>query len=298
MKTLPAGMQADLDSGATTHCMCWKLTRNDGIVLGFTDHDNDLQFGDPLVTFEATSGFTASAIDQSMGLAVDNMEITSALISDRLTEGDLSAGLWDNAEIQIYRVDWSDTTKRVLLMRGSIGEISRGNLAFVGEIRSLAQTLNQEDGRIYTLQCDADLFDSRCKVVDTGFTNTGSVDSTDGIRTITCNDAGIIARTATFFDRGLLTWTSGDNNTYSMEVKSHTITAGIATITLWEAMPFSIQVGDAFTVKAGCDKTCATCKAKFDNVINFRGFPRIPGADAVQYYARKDGDNTGGSIWE
>jgi uncharacterized phage protein (TIGR02218 family) len=38
----------------------------------------------------------------------------------------------------------------------------------------------------------------------------------------------------------------------------------------------------AFTIYAGCDKRLATCRAKFDNVINFRGFPHMPGNDALR----------------
>lgn len=298
MKPLPAGMQSDLDSGTTTHCHCWRLVRTDGQALGFTDHDNDLTFAG--LTYEASSGFTASAIDTSMGLSVGNMEISGALISERLTEADLAAGLWDAAEITIYRIDWQDVTKRVILLKGNIGEVSRGRLAFVAELRSLAEKLNQDRGRIYTLQCDADLYDSRCTVDPTSYTNTGVVDSTDGGRTITVNDAGIIARANDFFNRGLLTWDSGSNDQYKMEVKEFKRSADgtTATITLWELMPYPIQVGDTFTVKAGCDKVVQTCKAKFDNVVNFRGFPRIPGTDATQFYAKKDGDNSGGSLWE
>ncbi|MEG6510088.1 DUF2163 domain-containing protein [Methyloligella sp. 2.7D] len=145
MRVLPAGLQAHLDSGATTLCTCWRLTRNDGTVLGFTDHDHDLSFGG--VAYEAAAGFSASEVESSVGLGVDNLDVESVLQSDRLNETDLAAGLFDNALIDIYRVNWQDVDQRVLLRSGSIGEVSRGQHAFSAEVRGLAHELQQEKGR-------------------------------------------------------------------------------------------------------------------------------------------------------
>jgi uncharacterized phage protein (TIGR02218 family) len=296
MKTLPAGMQEDLDSGSTKHCHCWRLVRTDGVVLGFTDHDNDLRFGG--LTYEASSGFTASAIEQGTGLNVDNMDVTGALKSGKLEDAHLAAGLWDNARITVFRVDWTDVSKRVIIMRGSIGEVSRGSIAFSAEVRSLSHELNQPTGRIYTSQCDADLFDNRCTVSPEAFTKNGTVDTVISSRSFTCKNPAVFNRVSKFFDRGLITWNTGNNAGFKMEVKSSVRRTSDTVITLWELMPFDIEAGDTFTIQAGCDKSIGVCNAKFNNVINFRGFPRIPGNDRIQYYARKDGDNDGGSLWD
>lgn len=296
MKTLPAGMQADLDSGATTHCHCWRLVRTDAVVLGFTDHDNDLTFGG--TTYQAASGFTASTVEQSTGLNVDNMDVTGALQSDKLTDADLAAGLWDNAEITVYRVDWTNVTKRVILLKGSIGEVSRSTINFSAEVRSLAHALNQSTGRLYTSQCDADVFDNRCGVDPANYTKNGTVDDVLSSRAFNCNNAAVFNRVSKYFDRGLIVWLTGNNAGFSMEVKSSIRLATTTVITLWEPMPFAIETGDTFTIRAGCDKSAEVCHKKFDNMINFRGFNRIPGNDRIQFYARKDGDNDGGSLWD
>ena len=74
MKTLPAGSAgASCIRRRTTLCWCWRLTRRDGVNMGFTDHDRDLQFDG--TTFEAAAGFTASEIRRSVGLSVDNLEV-------------------------------------------------------------------------------------------------------------------------------------------------------------------------------------------------------------------------------
>ena len=123
MKILPAPLQAHLDTGTTTLAWCWRVTRRDGVVLGFTDHDRDLAFDS--TTFAAATGFTASEIKDAVGLSVDNLEVESALSDDSLNEHDLAAGLVDDAAIEIWRVNWADTSQRVLMRSGSIGEVRR-----------------------------------------------------------------------------------------------------------------------------------------------------------------------------
>ncbi len=119
MKALPIALDAHLKTGATTLCWCWRLTRGDGQRLGFTDHDKDLVFDG--TTFEAAAGFTASDIRDGIGLSVDNLEVTGALSSLLLSEDDLAAGRYDEAKVEIFRVNWQDTGQRVLMRSGSSG---------------------------------------------------------------------------------------------------------------------------------------------------------------------------------
>lgn len=155
MRTLAAGLQDHLDSGATTLCWCWRITRNDAVAFGFTDHDRDLAFDG--TTFEAASGFTGSEISGAVGLNVDTLDVDGALKSDRLNEADLAAGLFDNALIEIYRVNWADPAMRVLMRYGNLGEVSRGAHHFRCEVRGLAHELQQPKGRMIQYGCDADL---------------------------------------------------------------------------------------------------------------------------------------------
>lgn len=276
MKTLPAGLQAHLDSGATTLCWCWRLERADATVYGFTDHDRDLTFGG--VTYEAASGFTASELKSSLGLSVDDADASGALSSARLNEADLAAGAFDDARIEIWRVNWAATDQRVLMMAGSIGEVRRGETAFTAELRSLAHYLNQQQGRTYQYACDATLGDARCGVSAAAHTGTGAVTAVVAGR-YKFTASGLGAYASAWFTGGLLTWTAGANAGRSMEVKGHTLSGGAATIELWRSMPEPVAAGDAFSVIAGCDKIFSTCRDKFANRANFRGFPYIPGSE-------------------
>lgn len=289
MKNISPSLQAHLDTGATTLAHVWKLTRRDGVSLGFTDHDDDLVI-DGFV-YEAAAGVSASAIESSVGLSVDNLDILGALMSDRLSEDDLIGGLFDDAEIEIWRVNWRDVSERVLMRKGNLGEVTRGSTGFSAELRGLAHRLNQPTGRLYQYACDADLGDARC-----GFAVEvigGTVVSAEDDRVIVAE--GLEAQAENTFTRGRLEFTSGANNGAAMEVKLHKLAAGGAVIELWQAMAHGIAAGDTFEITAGCDKQFSTCRTRFKNEANFRGFPHMPGNDFVMSYPSKGDDNDGGS---
>ncbi|GLS80618.1 hypothetical protein GCM10007893_14060 [Paracoccus marinus] len=202
-------------------------------------------------------------------------------------------GRWDNAEVEVWRVNWADTSQRVLMRRGAIGQIRRGRLAFVAEVRSLAHVLGQTVGRTFQATCDAALGDARCGVdlEDPAVKGTGAVIDLLRDRAFTASGLGGFA--SGWFTFGTLDWTSGANAGRRTEVLGHDVTDGIAVLTLLEAPVRAIAEGDAFTILAGCDKRMETCGAKFANTANFRGFPHIPGQDAVLRYATKDGGHEG-----
>ncbi len=236
------------------------------------------------VTYAAASGFTASEVQSSLGLAVDNLTVIGALSAASLTEDDLAAGLYDDAEVEIWRVNWQDAAQRVLMRKGNLGEVARGKTAFEAELRGLAHKLNQPVGRAFLKTCDADLGDARCGIdlSQSAFTGTGTVAAVlTAARVFTATGLGAFA--SGWFSGGKLTFTSGANAGRAMEVKAHGKGTAV-TLDLWQAMSETIAPGDAFTISAGCDKTFATCKAKFSNIENFRGFPTMPGNDAVVAY--------------
>jgi uncharacterized phage protein (TIGR02218 family) len=103
MRSIPPALQAKLDSGVTTFCRCWIVTRRDGVVQGFTDHDEDVVLGD--VTCHAGTGLSGSEASAQLGLAVQGMELAGALSDDALNEADLAAGRYDAAAVEVHLVD-------------------------------------------------------------------------------------------------------------------------------------------------------------------------------------------------
>lgn len=285
MKQISTELQAHLDSGTTTLCWCWRLTRRDSVQLGFTDHDRDITFDGTL--FEAAAGFTASEMRESVGLSVDNLEVGSALSSERLSEADLAAGIYDDARVEIFRVNWAAPEQRVLMRSGSLGEVRHAGLAFTAEVRGLSHYLQQPKGRLHQFTCDADLGDDRCKVMlsDPAMRGEGTIASVVSERRFTASGLGDHADD--WFSRGLLTFTSGAAQGQSIEVRTHSKVAEVVSMELWAAVRAPLVAGQSFVVTAGCDKHLATCRAKFENVGNFRGFPHMPGNDFVTAFARK-----------
>ncbi|KQZ14298.1 beta tubulin [Mesorhizobium sp. Root554] len=295
-KSLPPSLGATLASGVTTLCTCWRVERLDGALFGFTDHDRPLTFAG--LTYEPASGFTASDVAVSLGLAVDTMEVEGALSSEAITEADIALGLWDNARIEIWRVDWSDVADRVILRKGSIGEIGRGEIAFQAEMRGLAHELNQERGRTFQKLCDAVVGDARCGVslADPDFAGAGAVETAIDDRILLVS--GLDAFEDGWFAQGLLAWTSGDNSGARVEVAGHLVQASNSVrLQLWRRAERPVETGDAFTITAGCGKTFAICQQKFANGVNFRGFPHMPGNDVALSVAKKGGENDGGSLF-
>ncbi|MDO5757296.1 MAG: DUF2163 domain-containing protein [Rhodobacterales bacterium] len=291
MKSLSPALQSHLNSGTTTLAWCWKITRADGLVLGFTDHDRPLSFSG--TDFEAESGLSPSEIRAGTDLSVDSQDATGALTSDRITETDIVDGRWDNALVEVWRVNWEAPGQRVLIRRGAIGELRRGRMAFVAEVRSMAHVLGQTVGRVFQGGCDAALGDGRCCVDLNSAAHCGTGAVVDLIRDRAFTASGLTGFVTGWFSFGYLEWTSGPNTGRQAEVLLHELASSTATITPLEAPVRSIETGHAFAIFAGCDKRPETCAAKFGNMLNFRGFPHIPGQDTVIRYATGDGGHKG-----
>jgi len=245
------------------------------------------------LSYEAVAGFTASEVQSTLGLAVDNLTVMGALSSEALNENDLAAGLYDNASIEIWRVNWSAPAERVLMRKGSLGEVKRGKTGFTAEVRGLAHLLGQPVGRAYGHGCDADLGDARCKLALAAYTASGTVANALDARRFTVSGLGAFA--SGWFTDGKLAFTGGANEGRAMEVKRHAASGATVTVELWQAMSEAVAAGDAFTFSAGCDKQFATCKSQFGNQANFRGFPYMPGNDTVLSYPASSTPLDGGS---
>lgn len=262
----------------TTICRAWEIRRADGLVLGFTDHDAGLGFDG--VTFHPDHGMSARALVQGSGLSVDNSEAEGALSDDAITERDLLAGLWDGAALRMWEVDWTAPARRSLIFAGSLGEVSRSRGAFRAELRGLSEPLNAPQGRVFHPRCSARLGDAACGVDLAG-------DGLQAVREVEGCEEGLIFRFAGFpafdtnwFERGALKVLSGEAEGLRGMVKNDVaLPGGGREIELWQALGIVPQPGDRIRLTAGCDKRGETCRLKFNNFLNFRGFPHLPTED-------------------
>lgn len=280
----------NLQTGSTTLCRCFRVTRADGRVYGFTDHDSDLSFGG--VTYAADAAMSASDAAANLGLAPDELETSGALSADFITEADLVNGRWDGASVEIWDVDWRDPKSRALLGRYSVGSIERRGAAFRAEMRSAAAGLDRKVGRVFGNTCDCRrLGDPRCglDLSALGLSRSGRVQAAANSE-ITLS--GLPGVTPSDFDRGILRLASG----HEYDIRVARADRGGLRLSLWQVPGVSPAPGESATIEAGCDRSAETCRERFGNIANFRGFPHMPGEAVVSQYARVgDPDLDGGS---
>lgn len=276
MRSIPDAIAAALESGVSRHAHVWRFTRRDQAQFAFTDHDAALAFD--TLTCEPMAGLSAGAIEKSLGLGVDTASVAGALNSEAITEEDIARGFWDGARVDLYRVDWRDTNQRVHLFAGCIGEVRRGAHAFEAELRGLQAPLNVAVGRVFSRYCDADVGDGRCGLDLEAATYRGEGVVSSVLTATAFRAAGLEAFASGWFARGRLVWSAGGES----EIAGHAQSGAEAVIELIDAPGFSVSPDMTFVIYAGCDKRFETCRAKFSNTVNFRGFPHMPGNDAIQ----------------
>lgn len=282
-----------LASGATHMCRCWSLVRTDGVTFGFTDHDRPLVFDGQ--EFVADSGLTARALEQTTGLSVDNSEALGILSHASITEADIQAGRYDGAVVQAWLVNWSNVAQRLVLFKGEIGEIQRKQGAFTAELRGMTEALNQRQGRVFQSTCSAVLGDADCQfdLTDSAYSVSLPVETLRDDKFFEFADLTNFADR--WFERGTFRVETGAAKGLVGIIKNDRLTNGARTVELWEQLRAPVVVGDTVRLEAGCDKRSRTCRVKFDNLVNFRGFPTLPGEDWLMSVPKRSGTNTGGS---
>ncbi len=268
MKNLDPNITNHLLGDVTTLALCWKLTLKNGTILTFTDHDVDLLFD--ALTYKATTGFSSSGVPSNVDMKVNSIDVQSFIDDVYIKEEDLLAGIYDNARVEVFRVNWANPSDGAIVLQvGRIGDIDIQGQVFVAEVRGRLQFLKKNAGKVYSPNCRADLGDSDCGINLGTYEHTGSVVGVTDNRTFTTSALG---EADNYFARGIIEWTSGGNNGLRMEVKSNVST----TLTLILNALFAVQVSDTFKIYPGCNKSSTTCKNTYSNLVNFRGEPFIP----------------------
>ena len=294
IRNIPSGLATTLSQEVMQLALLLDITRKDGVVIGFTTVDFDIIYGG--ITYSATTSLDITSIRQSVGTGIDNVDLTGAIDSSIITESDLYAGLYDNAQVRLMMCDYTDLSKGVaILLVGFIGQLTYEDGKFLAEFRSLMQRTTAKCGNITSQSCRVTkLGNSQCApggnfqngltISSYRFTRTLSAVSADGYSLTFSSDSSASG----YYDYGRVWFTTGpaSGQFFSREIKSHTLVSGQAVIVLQEAFPFSLVVGNSAVLEAGCDRLYTTCRNKFGNYYNFRGEPYIPGNDVLKRIAR------------
>lgn len=293
-RNVPPGMMAMLLLGVTTLCFCWQIKRPDGTILGFTDHDEDIAFGG--ITFQHSTSFSGSAMENQLGLSVSNMDVLGALADDSITEDDLECGRYDGSDLTLYLVDWTNPTENnSVWTSGTLGQVTIGDLAYQAEFRSLSQAFAQYIGSLCSQKCRTTLFDQGSGL-EGGCHLTAPAPITATVVAVTDRTSFQVSApggpfpygtrgslSGGYFAAGSATCTAGANKGVSLEIEDNDDTTGdpddTLNITMTVQFPDDIAIGDTFDLQVGCDLTAAVCKQSYNNLVNFRGEPYVPGTD-------------------
>lgn len=273
MRTIPSGLAAHLANDVTSLSTCLKIERQDGIVLGFTDHDQDLIVDGML--YAATDGFNPTSVSSSNALSVDRLDVETAISDERIRDSDIAAGLYDGAAVTLLLVNHqAPGDGAIILKHGTMGEITLSGGQFKAELRGLTQALQRTAVERFSSTCRAEFGDAKCGVNLAAHRVTGTLDGNMGDFTVL--DAARM-EAAGFYDDGTLRFESGVLAGQLFRV------SGFAPGIVRLALPFAVPpaVGDGYALTQGCDKRFGTCAERYDNALNFRGEPHLPGLDRI-----------------
>lgn len=277
MRVAGAGFISMLAEEVTTIAMLWKVTSTRGTIKTFTDHSENIVHDS--LTYYSYNGFSPTDFVNKSDFSVDSLDVMGVLTAGGLAEPDIAGGVWDNATVEIKLINYAGDLDAdfMVLSEGRLGEISTQKISFTSELRGKAERLQRQAGELFSPNCRAVLGDDRCQFVLSGGDFLISSVAVTGVTNRQTFSASSLTQANGWFAGGKVLFTSGSNDELEMEIKAFYNN----TITLSLPLPYTISSGDTFQITTGCDKKFSTCKEKFDNVVNFRGEPHVPGLDKV-----------------
>lgn len=277
-RAIPADLLTHLQGEATSLVEIVTITPRVGSALRFTDFNESLSVDGN--TYLARPGMRVTNVSSNISLEIDNSQAEGFFKSGVVTLADLRNGRFRGARFTRAFVNFDDVSDgSYVFQSGLLGAVSVADNAFRADFRGLSQLLSQPIGRVLPRLCNATLFDGRCKLDPDDYSSSHSIAGVTNAITFTFTGT---SNPSAYYDFGKLEWTSGPNDGYWAEIASSSFSGGTTTITLLEQPGSDIAAGHSFTIYAGCDHEFATCLSKFDNTINYRGFPFLVGDRAYE----------------
>lgn len=278
MKSITPAMDARLAERAVALAMLMTITRRDGQITRLTDYDRNVIFG--ANTYTPSAGLQRSALSQSEGLSVDNMDV-SGYYDGNLSQDALRKGRFDGASVDMVLVDATDPNAygAIPMFYGFVGDIVTDRDKFKLPVNGFTELLQQNFSEVTSPDCRANLGDARCTVALAPHTYTGTITGVTDSLTYAVS----VSQPAGRFTYGTIEFTSGLNLGVITEIKD----SPTGSVTLFLPPQYTVAVGDAIKLIAGCDKKAATCSGTYTNIINFRAEPDLPGITPMAENAKR-----------
>jgi uncharacterized phage protein (TIGR02218 family) len=276
MRIIEDNLKISFEQDTTNIIKCWKIVLKNGTVTGFTTNSENLFYEN--VNYNAFSGDDVRNIKSNLDIEEDSFEFSNIISSDLISENDVLSGKYDNAKIEIFLLDAKNQNNgKVILLTGTISDIECKGNVFTAKVKGLKDEINKTIGEVYSPLCRCSFCDAKCGLSKSNFTLTATISNVIDEITFITDDATILSKTTGYFDNGVIEFISGKNKGHKMEIKQH---AG-GTFILSLNLPYSLVISDKFNIIAGCNKQFTTCCEKFNNAVNFRGEPHLPGIDTL-----------------
>lgn len=261
-----------LKKDLTTITTCWRITLSNGELISFTEHDKDITING--IEYKSDMLISSTAMESRSGLIPNNLdiELSLPLIDPCKTDG----SDYEEASVEVELIDFANTSNiPIQIFCGYITSTTITTSSLKATIQSYSDKLNNTIGEVYSPLCRADFCDFKCKLSEDSFSFIYSI--TKIIDKITFFSEEAIAIENGLLNYGKIKIIEGVNLGMTFDIKENI--NGIIIITTPPIQDFS--VGSRYKVTMGCDKKFETCINRFNNAINFRGEPNIPGYDEL-----------------
>lgn len=269
----------------------WTITLVGGTVLRYSSADVPVAvLGN---TWALGPGMRRGQRQQRVGVAVDTLSLTiyaddAVLVGGVPIMQALAKGLFTGATVALSRafLDAAGVCKGVVPdFFGRVGAVRAGRSQASVDVRSHAELLDvMIPADVYQPGCRNTLFDAQCGISAALYTSAGITSAAGDVtrRIITTVSASIVDKPTAWADLGVLAFTGGANAGIGRTVRTHINNSGTATVAVVYPFPFAIGAGDAFTLRAGCNKVAdGDCVVKFSNRARFRAEPLVPAPETV-----------------
>lgn len=278
MKSYTTEFQATLNAAAAYLPTCWRITRQDGTVIGLTEFDRPLAIAG--VTYQAVGGFSPSDVDRSLETSANQITLKS-YFSAAIAESDIVRGAFNNAQVFVFKVDPFNLPTDLSavpyqyepLVSGRLGRFTLTDTGYAVESRGLQDRLSTTQGAMTSKTCRNKFCDSICGLDIANFTESATLTAVNGPSFFTINQS----RSENYYLGGILTWTGGANTGQTGQV----IFSNGTQIRTLNPFANTVTAGDTCTIERGCDKTYRTCREIFGNKDHFNGEPGLPGQDEL-----------------
>ena len=278
MKSFTNGLLSRFLRSTTRFSTFCYVLRKDGNEYGWTEHDRAITIDG--VSYVPTGGIRLSAARSNDEARVNTMDAT--IFMNASSEDDIRSGRWDDARVTVFEADWSNPPSSIdetivnVLHDGFLGSIERSDLKMVVELLNKKTRLETRIGMVTSPGCRWVFGDSRCGFDLSTVTVSGTVTSVDSTYPERIFSASALTEPYAYFAGGKITFTSGDNDGFSMDIRLWENKQ----LTLHRPLPYPVQVDDTFDASQGCALTFAACKS-FGQYKRFGGEPWLPGADKL-----------------